>query len=393
MSSEERKTAVGVCGVGAIGSAHASALYGGKIAGAYLAALCDTDPERRKKCAEQFPEVPIFSSHEELLASGLCTVLMVATPHYAHVPIAMDAMNCGVHVLSEKPVAVEVSVARRAVALAKERGVHYGVMFNQRTSAVYRKAKELISSGALGELRRAVFIATAWYRTQYYYDNGGWRATWNGEGGGVLLNQAPHNLDMLQWLMGMPVSVYSDCGISLWHDIEVEDDAVITGRYANGAAMVFVTTTGDMPGTARLEITGSKGKLLVENGRLKIFINTVDERDVRNSAKVSFYRADGSWQDITPEKDVRDGHEIVLANFVAVVDGREERLVCPAEEALNSLELSNAAYLSSHKGASVPLPCDSAEFDAMIDGYRKHGRTVGAGHVEYHDEYSARWRP
>lgn len=389
----DKKIAFAVCGVGAIGSAHANALYGGKIDGAYLAALCDTDPEKLALCAEKFPEVPRFASHEELIDSGVCEALMIAVPHYSHVPIAEYALKKGVHVLSEKPVAVEASEARRAVAFAKEKGLLYGVMFNQRTTPVYIKAREIVKNGVIGELRRTLFVASAWYRTQHYYDNGGWRATWKGEGGGVLLNQAPHQLDLLQWLVGMPATVYGDCGISLWHDIEVEDDAVIVGRYENGASCVFISSTGELPGTNRLEITGSRGKLVAEGGKLKLFVNSFDEMDVRNTAIKSSYRADGKWEDITPEKLERDGHEIVLENFAHVLLGKEEELICPADEAINALDLSNAAYLSAYEGHPVPVPCNGEHFKKMLCEYKEKGKGVRLGNVEYHAEYSSRWKP
>jgi len=384
---------IGVCGIGAIGSAHAAALSGGKINGAVLAALCDISEERKAKCAELYPDVPFFDSSDEMLESGLIDAVVISVPHYFHVPIARAAFARGIHVLSEKPIAVAASEAEAAVKEAEEKGLVYCVMFNQRTSGVYRRAKEIVSSGALGELRRLVFIATAWYRTQHYYNKGGWRATWNGEGGGVLLNQAPHNLDMWQWIFGMPEKLYADCGISLWHDIEVEDDAVITASYKNGAKAVFITTTGDMPGTARLEITGSRGKIIVENKTLTYISTDKDEREVRNTEMRSSYRPKTEKEVFSIEEKERDGHEIVLENFAAVLCGKEKELICPAREALGALYISNAAYLSAYKASSVSVPCSSAEFNAMLEEYRKNGKQPSEGAVECHSKYEGRWQP
>ena len=247
--SDRDKLRVGIIGIGNIGSAHASAIYSGKIPNMELAALCDTNADVRKQLCEKYDDVPIFKTHEELLQSKVCEAVIIATPHYFHPPIAIDAFRAGLHVLTEKPAGVDCASVKEMCSEAELSGKVFGVMFNQRTNKLFREAKKIVSSGELGELKRVVWIITNWYRKQAYYDSGTWRATWSGEGGGVLINQAPHNLDLWQWICGMPESVRAECYVSKFHNIEVEDDATIFAEYPNGATAVFITSTGDYPGT------------------------------------------------------------------------------------------------------------------------------------------------
>jgi predicted dehydrogenase len=180
----------------------------------------------------------------------------------------MLAFEKGKHVLCEKPAGVYTKHVREMNEAAERSGLVFGMMFNQRTNCVYRKIKEIVDSKMYGEIRRVNWIITDWYRTQAYYNSGGWRATWVGEGGGVLLNQCPHNLDLWQWLCGMPVKVYAKMKIGRWHDIEVEDDVTAIVEYANGATGTFITTTADMPGTNRLEIVCDGGTLICDGNNL-----------------------------------------------------------------------------------------------------------------------------
>ena len=236
---------VAVIGFGNMGTAHATCLAEGKIRGLELAAVCDIRPERLAESRRRFPGVACFADYRDLLASGGAQAAVVAVPHPLHGEIASAALGAGLHTLVEKPMEVSVTKARRLAEDARKSGKVFAIMLNQRTNPLFRKAREIVQGGELGEMKRTVWIITNWYRTQHYYDSGSWRATWAGEGGGVLLNQAPHNLDLWQWICGMPVSVTAQCEVAKYHHIEVEDEATLFTRYANGATGLFITSTGE----------------------------------------------------------------------------------------------------------------------------------------------------
>lgn len=368
----ENKVRTGIIGVGNMGYAHARALYNGEIDTMCLCALCDTDEERRKILEEDFPGIPVFESHEQLLSSGLCDAAVIATPHRFHSLIACDALDAGLHVLTEKPEDVSVSAAKRLNEKARESGLVFGIMFNQRTNPLFAKAREIVKSGALGTPKRLVWIITNWYRTQAYYDSGSWRATWRGEGGGVLLNQAPHNLDIWQWIFGMPEKLRAECKTAKYHNIEVEDEASIYAEYANGATAVFLTTTGEYPGTNRLEIAGDMGKIVLEEGKLKHWKLSVHERDYCFSASLTDKKPDVEYEEITAEEG-EEAHCAILRNFSRAVLYGEE-LLAPGYDGINELSISNAAYLSSWTGETVTIPFDGEKFDALLEEKRRTGK-------------------
>ncbi|MBO5882936.1 MAG: Gfo/Idh/MocA family oxidoreductase [Clostridia bacterium] len=352
---------VGIIGIGNIGSAHASAVYSGEVDGMTLAALCDTDQAKLSILKEKYPSVPLFSNAEDMMKSGLVDAVIISVPHYGHPPLAIMAFSYGLHVITEKPGGVNCSEVKKMIVAAKTSGKVFGVMFNQRNNSLFAYAKELIASGKLGDIKRSVWIITNWYRKQCYYDSGSWRATWSGEGGGVLLNQAPHNLDLWQWICGMPSSVYAECNVGKYHKIEVEDEATIFAEYPNGATGVFITSTGDYPGTNRLEISGTKGKIVIENGKLTFSSFLYDEKDFRMMAET-----DKNPIEVTEICDTAyNGHVDILKNFTrAILYG--EKLLAPGEDSLNELTISNAAYLSSWTGKKISLPLDDELFDSLL---------------------------
>lgn len=354
---------IGIIGVGNIGSAHAHCIATGQINGMRLTALCDTDPERRRVLTEQYPDIPIFEDHHALLASGLTDGVIIATPHYFHPTIATDAFAAGQHVLSEKPAGVYTRAARVMNEAAQKSGKVFGIMFNQRTNPLFTKAREILQDGQLGVPKRLVWIVTNWYRTQAYYDSGKWRATWGGEGGGVLLNQAPHNLDLWQWIFGMPKRIRAFCSVGKYHHIAVEDDATIYAEYDNGATATFITTTGEYPGTNRLEITGDLGKLVLEEGKLTWWRLSEPERqycfDADASSPPELTQVTFEY---TPSKS---GHAQILQNFTdAVLHG--ETLIAPGTDGIKELTLSNAAYLSSWTDDWVELPLNEQAFELRL---------------------------
>lgn len=305
----------------------------------------------------------LFTNSTELLDSGLVDAVLIAVPHYQHPEIAIAAFERKIHVLTEKPAGVYTRQVREMNEAADRSGVKFGIMFNQRTNPMYAKAREIVQSGQLGELKRMVWIITNWYRTQAYYDSGTWRATWNGEGGEVLLNQAPHNLDLWQWIFGMPKRIRATCEFGKYHKINVEDDVTIFGEYANGATVSFITTTGDACGTNRLEITGDRGKIVVEHGKLCWWKLAVPEREFCFTAKEGFVTPENTCEEFTaPEPE---GHIEVFEAFAqSILNGTP--MIADGSEGLNSLEISNAAYLSAWTDDWVELPGDEAMFEKFL---------------------------
>lgn len=391
MNSAVKYIRVGIIGVGNMGFAHAKAIFSGKIDNMVLTALCDIDSERCANLQGSFEKIPVFKAHSELLSSGLCDAVIIATPHRFHALIAMQALDAGLHVLTEKPVDVSVSMAKKLNEKAEKSGLVFGIMFNQRTNPLFARAREIVRSGQLGQPKRLVWIITNWYRTQAYYDSGSWRATWNGEGGGVLLNQAPHNLDIWQWIFGMPESIFAACERAKYHNIEVEDDATVFARYSNGATAVFITTTGEYPGTNRLEISGDLGKLVLEDGKLKWWRLAQHERDYCFSAKSGTSDIPVEYKEI-PQNEPEAAHCGILNNFCrAVLKGEE--LLAPGCDGINELTISNAAYLSSWTGEEVKLPLDSEKFDQLLDRFRKEsGSPKSATVKEASGSYKQRWQ-
>lgn len=363
---------VGVIGVGNIGTMHAKNIYNNRIQGMELVAICDTNPLRLEACREQLMGVQQYSDYLSLLQSNSIDAVIIAVPHRLHSKIAMDALHAGLHVLLEKPMDVTVSEANKLLDVSKKSDKIFAMMFNQRTNPLFQKAFEIVHNGQLGELKRSVWIITNWYRTQHYYDSGSWRATWNGEGGGVLLNQAPHNLDLWQWICGMPESIRAFCNVAKYHDIEVEDEATIYAKYKNGATGVFITTTGEYPGTNRLEISGDRGKLVLEQGSLKWWKLKQSEREVCFESTKSAPTIDCEYQEFF-DSDEGMGHIGILQNFAnAILFG--ESLLSPGEDGIYELTISNAAYLSEWTGnAEIIIPFDSAQFDVLLEERRLCG--------------------
>ncbi len=387
------KVRIGIVGVGNIGTAHANTLFAGKVEGAVLSAVCDISPDRQAFCKENLAGVEVFDDYKKMFASGLIDAVIVATPHKLHCDIAMDALRAGLNVLVEKPVDITVSKAKAINELVKTTDKKFAIMFNQRTNDVFAKAREIVKSGALGELKRTVWIITNWYRTQRYYDSAGWRATWAGEGGGVLLNQAPHNLDLWQWICGMPIEVQANCEVGKYHNIEVEDDVILQTRYSNGATGVFITSTGEFPGTNRLEISGTRGKIVVENGTLKWWKLPDDERNICFNATELFPRINCEYEEFTTQSKDGEAHKKIIQNYVnSVLHGEE--LLSPGTDGIYELTLSNAAYLSSWKGGvPVKLPFDNQEFDALLSERQKNSKTNDPiENKNASGKYSKRWQ-
>ncbi len=388
------KVRLGIIGLGNIGTAHAGTVYSGKISGMELAAVCDIDAGRLDYAQKYYGGVKLFDSSADLICSGECSAVLVSVPHRLHAAIAKDALANGLDVLCEKPVDISVSRAAELNDVAEKSGRIFAIMFNQRTNPLFKRLRELVRAGRLGRLKSSAWIVTNWYRTQYYYDSGDWRATWSGEGGGVLLNQAVHNLDIWQWICGMPCEITAFCDSARYHDIEVEDAATIFAKYPDGSTGVFITSTGECPGTNRFEVCGELGKVVIEDGRLKWWRLKRSERDICQSARDSFYDPECEYTEYVPN-EMEAAHQGVIQAFAdAILSGKP--LVADGKEGINELMISNAAYLSQWKGnVPVRLPIDADEFDRLLEDMMKKSRvrqviekSVGGG---YSERWSVKW--
>ncbi|MGE5558020.1 MAG: Gfo/Idh/MocA family protein [Bacillota bacterium] len=351
------KIRMAVIGIGNMGSFHCTYLWKGEIPDTELTAVCDIDPARRKWIQDNMGgNVRIFDDADALLASDVADAVIIAVPHYNHPPLAIKAFEKGLHVLTEKPAGVYTKQVREMNEAAVKSGKIFGIMFNQRTNALYQKLKELIASGELGEIKRTNWIISNWYRSQSYYDSGGWRATWSGEGGGVLLNQAPHNLDLWQWTCGMPKKVRAFCAFGKYHRIEVEDDVTAYVEYANGATGVFITTTGETPGSNRLEVTGDRGKIVIEDGKLTFWRLRVSERRFNEEYKGGFGEPE-YWKCEVPVHGKETAHIGITSNWADAIR-KGTPLLAPGTEGINGVELANAMLLSAWTDNWVDIPVD-----------------------------------
>ena len=372
---------LGIIGIGGMGSGHAINIVKGEVPHMRLTAVADISEARLSWAKNTLPEdVKRFSDGREMIDSGECDAVLIATPHYFHPEFVIYALTHGLHAISEKPAGVYTKQVREMNEVAEKSDKVFAIMFNQRTNCVYRKLHEMIESGELGALKRVNWIITDWYRTQSYYDAAGWKATWDGEGGGVLLNQCPHQLDLLQWLCGLPVKVRAFCHEAKWHDIEVEDDVTAYMEFANGATGVFVTTTGDAPGTNRLELTFEMGKIVCENNKLIFDRLSENERTFCKTAENGF--AQPEREHIEVETDGKnEQHMGVLRAFTdRILTGG--KLIAEGKEGINGLLLSNAMFLSSWLGKEVSIPFDEDLFLEELNKRRKLSKKKeGSGKV------------
>jgi predicted dehydrogenase len=373
----QQKVKVGLIGLGNMGSTHARDLA--DMPDVELVGVCDIVREKADAFAASCGSKAYYDYRSLFNESGLEAVV-IAVPHYDHTPITIDALGRGIHVMCEKPVSVHVNDAKKmdaAYAEAKKKypNLVYGLMFMERTYPNYLKIKDILDSGELGQLVRATWINTAWFRSQAYYNSGGWRATWAGEGGGILTNQCPHNLDMYQWLFGLPEKVSGFAHIGKYHDIEVEDEVTGYFEHANGMVGHFIVSTAETPGTNRLEIVGENGRLIYENGELKLNRNRMSMFKFLKETKEAFGNVEAWPTEIPARPNTPGAHRRVNERFVGTILGRDT-LIADGSEGLNSVMLANAIMLSSHKGAQVALPLDGDEYEAILKERAANSRVV-----------------
>lgn len=363
------KVRLGIIGIGGMGTNHANSILKGDVSNMELTAVADIRQCRLDWAKENLPEtVEIFSDGRQMIDSGACDAVLIATPHYLHPDFVIYALEHGVHALSEKPAGVYTKQVRLMNEVAAKSDKVFAIMLNQRTNCVYRKLHEMIESKELGQLKRVNWIITDWYRTQSYYDAAGWKATWDGEGGGVLLNQCPHQIDLLQWLCGLPVKVRAFCHNAKWHNIEVEDDVTAYMEFENGATGVFVTTTADAPGTNRLELTFEMGKIVCENNKLIFDKLAENERTFCMTEKEGFKKPDVTRIEVETDGKNEQHVGVMKAFADRILNGGP--LVAEGVEGIRGLTLSNAMHLSSWLDKTIEIPFDEELFLSELNKRR-----------------------
>ena len=348
------KVKLGVIGYGNMGSSHVSNLKSDRVKNMEVTAVCDISAEKRETVKAAYPEIAVFEDAEELYKSGLCDTVLIAVPHYDHPRLAIRAFDYDLNVITEKPAGVYTRQVKEMNERAASSDKLFGIMYNQRTNPVYQKLREMIRRGDLGHLKRITWIITDWYRPQAYHDSSTWRSTWKDEGGGALINQNPHQLDLWQWMFGMPDRVYAKASFGKYYDIEVEDDVMAYFEYDNGTTGEYITSTGEAPGTNRLEIACDMGKVVIENNRLVFHRNVISEREHNRINKVPFAMPE-CWECNVPA-DFSGGpqHVGILRNFADALQNGTE-LLAKGEDGILGLTISNAIHLSAWTGETVDV--------------------------------------
>lgn len=356
------KVKFGIIGMGNMGTGHLGFFNEGKISNGVVTAVADISEKKREAIKEKLPENCVcFSSGDELIDNADVDAVIIAVPHYDHPALAIRALKKGLNVICEKPAGVYTKQVKEMNAVAEQSKGLFTMMYNQRTNPLYIKMRKIVAGGELGEIRRVNWIITNWFRTQFYYDSGSWRATWSGEGGGVLMNQCPHQLDLLQWICGMmPGKVRAFCHFGKWHDIETEDDVTAYFEFPNGATGAFITSTADAPGTNRLEILCSRGRVVCEKDQLTISRLNEDLQDHLMRAPTGFDEPKYTTE-VIPQSGENPQHVGILNNFANAVLGIEP-LYVDGTEGLKCVELIDSMLLSAWKNETVSLPVDDEEY-------------------------------
>lgn len=352
---------LGIVGLGNMGKAHLANIRAGKVEGLRVTALCESVGTLPPLQGEEKG----FKDVNEMIHSKLIDAILICTPHFSHTTIGIEALKAGLNVLVEKPISVHKADCERLIAAHTDKSKIFAAMFNMRTNATFKKVKDLIDSGELGEVRRVHWEVTNWFRTNYYYATGGWRGTWKGEGGGVLMNQCPHNLDLFQWMFGMPQRVRGFCQFGRFHEIEVEDDVTAVLQYDSGMSATFVTSTGEAPGCNKLEISAENGRLTVtDNTKIHFQRNRKPMSKFCMEAEAAFAMPE-SWHIDIPVEQSGGQHVEILQNFTnAILKG--EKLLSPAEEGIRSVELANAILLSTWQDKTIELPMSASDYEGIL---------------------------
>ena len=370
---------LGIIGYGNMGTSHAKNVSEGKVPGMVIGAICDIAEGRREVAKKDYPNVPVFENATALYESGTCDVIIIAVPHYDHPSLAIEAFDKGLHVIIEKPAGVYTKQVIEMNEAAKKSDRLFGIMYNQRTNPMYQKVRSMIEKGELGAIKRVSWTVTDWYRPQAYHDSGAWRSTWKTEGGGTLINQNPHQLDLWQWMFGMPDKITAFVSFGKYYDIEVEDDVTAVFEYENGMTGTYITSTGEAPGTNRLEIACDMGKIVIEKGEMIFHRNVISERE-HNRINTEAFGLPECWKCEIPVSGNGEQHVGILKDVVKVLNEGGE-LLAPGEEGVRGLTISNAIHHSAWTGKTVDVnnfPHD--EFYEILQEKIKNS-TVDKSHV------------
>lgn len=347
------KVRLGVIGYGNMGTEHCRNVSNDRVPKMELTAICDISPKRAEAARKRYPDVAVFDNATALYKSGLCDLVIIAVPHYDHPPLAIEAFSYGINVITEKPAGVYTKQVLEMNEAAKKSGKLFGIMYNQRTCPIYQKVRDLVQSGALGHIKRISWIITTWYRPQSYHDSCSWRSTWKTEGGGALINQNPHQLDLWQWMFGMPDRITSFVSFGKYYNIEVEDDLTAYMEYDNGTTGTYITSTGEAPGTNRLEIACDMGRLIVENDKLTFDRNVISERQF-NKEFTGIFGSPECWKCEIHVDNHSEQHVDILKNVAsALIKGSP--LLAPGEEGIKGLTISNAIHYSAWTKQTVDV--------------------------------------
>lgn len=372
-----KKVRFGIIGCGGMGSGHARQIMAAGARDFCLTAVSDSKAARAEAVAAEHG-LECFDDDYELMDSGLVDAVLIATPHYYHPPLTIAAARRKLHVLCEKPIAVSVGPARAMVAECRKRRVAMGVMFQQRNRPQMLKLKQMVHAGAVGDVFRIQMICSSWYRTQAYYNSGAWRGTWDGEGGGILINQAPHSLDLFQWIGGMPRRVMASVGTRI-HKIEVENTANAILEYPRGKVGYIYATTAEAPGMEQLMVCGNKGTLVAEGGKLRFGKLSADIPRHLLKSKAGMGAPTTTWKDV-PLPKTRGTHMNIVKAFVGhLLRGRA--MAATGAEGINELELSNAIYIAGYKGKAVDLPVNAAEMERLLNELVRRRGTGKGGNL------------
>lgn len=349
-----KEVRMGIVGIGNMGSTHLKNIFDGKVPKTKVTAACDINEERRKFVTENFPDVEVFADAEEMYKSGLCDTIVIAVPHYAHPGLAISAFEHGLNVITEKPAGVYTGQVKEMNEAAEKSDKLFGIMYNQRTNPVYQKLREMVQRGDLGHIKRITWIITDWYRPQAYHDSSAWRSTWKDEGGGTLINQNPHQLDLWQWMFGMPDRVFAKVSFGKYYNIEVEDDVMAYFEYDNGTVGEYITSTGEYPGTNRLEIACDMGKMVIEDNQMTFNRNIMSEREFNKENTEPFGHPEVWKCEVPVDFSGGEQHIGIFKNFTsALLKGT--KLLAPGEEGINGLTISNAIHLSGWTGETIDV--------------------------------------
>ncbi|MDT0594625.1 Gfo/Idh/MocA family protein [Glaciecola petra] len=365
IKNEAKKTInIGVVGLGNIAQQHISNILERKVAGACVSAVCSRDQNALSLHYKQTHNINHYTHYQDLVNAKEVDAVIIATPTMSHFEIAKYALEQNVHVMLEKPIGLSSYEGEVLLSCQSSKTV-FALMLNQRTDPVFAKMKDIVDSGLLGNIQRTHWTMTNWFRPEIYYQVSDWRATWKGEGGGLLVNQAIHNLDVFQWICGLPNKIKAFCEFGKYHNIEVEDEVTAFLRYPNGATGLFIGSTGEAPGINRFDIIGDKASLMFNSGRLSLCTNSVSTAEFSQQTDDMFGMPDTDKENIEIEEAVNQ-HAVIMSNFVAAIDKNEE-LIAPAADGLASLDIANAMLLSTWQNTEVSLPLDRSEYQQNLD--------------------------